>query len=399
MGYLGLLRSPYVTRLLMGTLVGRLPSAMAALAIPLLLRWNGAGYAFIGMVAGTFAIATAVGGPMLGRLVDQVGQPRVLVPAAVASGAGLIAIAVSPSEPAVVFAGALLAGGATPPLEPCLRALWPDVVAPGKLESAYALDSASQQLVFVGGPLVVGGCAAVGSPAGAMWLGALLGAFGVLVVVTAPPTRRWSAPARPAHWLGPLRSHGLVVLLVGLTGVGIAIGSLNVLVVSYAERHTMAGGAATLLALNAAGALIGGLVYGSVRWPSPPPRRILPLTVGLAGGYALLCLVPSPPYMAALMLVTGLFLAPVLTAAFVMVGSLTPAGTVTEAFAWLVTLMTTGMALGSTIVGIVLERSTESWAAACGVLGVCVSVLVLLIWRRHLVVDVAGRPDATMSAA
>ncbi|MCC5576707.1 MFS transporter [Microtetraspora sp. AC03309] len=398
MSYLSLLRGPYVTRLLVGTLVGRLPSAMAALAIPLVLRQSGATYGLIGLVVGAFAIAAAVGGPLLGRLVDRAGQVPVLVPSAAVAGAGLIAIAVAPSESAIVFAGAVLAGAATPPLEPCLRALWPHIVAPGRLESAYALDSASQELVFVGGPLIVAGCVAAGSPIGALWVGALLGALGVLVVVTAPPTRRWRAPARSADWLGPLRSRGLVLLLGSLTGVGVAIGTLNVLVVSYAEQHPVPGGAPTLLALNAGGALIGGLGYGAVRWSSSLPRRTLLLTVGLAGAYALLCLVPSPLYMAGVMIVTGLFLAPVLTATFVLVGELAPAGTVTEAFAWLVTLMTAGMALGSTAVGTVLERASESWAASCGVVGASVSVLALLVGQRRLSAESIGRAEAPTSA-
>ncbi|GLW99499.1 MFS transporter [Microtetraspora sp. NBRC 16547] len=397
-GYLSLLRGPYVTRLLVGTLIGRLPSAMAALAIPLVLRQSGATYGLIGLVVGSFAIAAAVGGPLLGRLVDRVGQAPVLVPAAAVAGVGLIAIAVAPSEPTIVFGGAVLAGAATPPLEPCLRALWPHIVAPGRLESAYALDSASQELVFVGGPLVVAGCVAAGSPIGALWVGALLGALGVLVVVTAPPTRSWRAPVRSTDWLGPLRSRGLVLLLGSLTGVGVAIGTLNVLVVSYAEQHRVLGGAPTLLALNAGGALIGGLGYGVVRWSSSLPRRTLLLTVGLAVGYALLCIVPSPPYMAGLMIVTGLFLAPVLTATFVLVGDLAPPGTVTEAFAWLVTLMTAGMALGSTAVGTVLEHASQSWAASCGVLGVAVSVFALLVGQGRLSAESIGRADPPASA-
>ncbi|GGK65270.1 MFS transporter [Sphaerisporangium melleum] len=384
MGYLDLLRGRHVLRLLVGTLVGRLPSAMAPLAIPLALRQSGATYTVIGLAVGTFAVAAAVGGPVLGRLVDRVGQVRILAPAAVLAGIGLIAIAVAPSSPAIVFTGAVLAGAATPPLEPCLRALWPDVVPPGRLESAYALDSASQELVFIGGPLLVGACLAFASPMGALWLAALVGGLGVLVVATAPPTRAWRAPARSADWLGPLTSPGLRVLLVSLTGVGVALGTLNVLVIAYAERQQVPGGAALMLALNAGGALIGGLGYGAIRWSSSPRRRLVLLTAGLACSYALLCLVPSPPYMAVVMVVTGLFLAPVLSASFVLVGDLAPAGTVTEAFAWLVTLMTVGVALGSTAVGAVLEQSTQSWAAACGVLGTAIGLLILLTGRHHL---------------
>ncbi|MFF5372599.1 MFS transporter [Streptomyces sp. NPDC013187] len=396
MSYVSLLRSPYASRLLVGTLVGRLPSAMAAVAIPLTLRDAGAPYAFVGLAVGAFAIAAAVGGPLLGRLVDRVGQPLVLLSTAVLAGCGFVVIAAAPGRQDAVVIGAVLAGAATPPLEPCLRALWPDVVAAEELESAYALDSASQQLIFVGGPLIVAGCVFIASPVEALWAAALLGFGGVLVVVTAAPARAWRAPARQADWLGPLRSHGLVVLLVSLTGVGVAIGTLNVVVVAYAEEHRLPGGAPTLLSLNALGALVGGLAYGAVRrWPVPPARRTLLLTVGLAVGYGLLCLLPAPALMSCLMLVTGLFLAPVLTVSFVLVGELAPTGTVTEAFAWLVTLMTSGSALGSAVVGLILEHEGPAWAAACGVLGLSVSVLILLTGQSRLVADRSADTEAS----
>ncbi|GGX65675.1 MFS transporter [Streptomyces hiroshimensis] len=386
MSYADLLRGPHVTRLLLGTLVGRLPSAMASVAVPLALRQAGASYGFVGVAVGVFAIASAIGGPLLGRLVDRAGQPLVLLPTSLVAAVGFAVVATAPGSRTAVLAGAALAGAATPPLEPCLRALWPDIVAPGKLEAAYALDSASQELVFVGGPLVVAGGVAVASPSAALWAGALLGIAGVLVVAGAPPVRAWKAPARAADWLGPLRSRGLVVLLTGLTGAGIAIGTLNVLVVSYAEEHRLPGGAPALLALNALGALTGGLAYGAVRhWRVAPPRRTLLLMLGLTAGYGLLCLLPAPPLMACLMIFTGLFLAPVLTVVFVLVGELAPAGTVTEAFAWLVTLMTAGVALGSAVAGTVLETAGPTWAASSGVAGLAVGALVILAGQAHLV--------------
>ncbi|MGK5734147.1 MFS transporter [Streptomyces sp. URMC 124] len=398
MSYADLLRGPHVTRLLLGTLVGRLPSAMASVAVPLALRQAGASYGFVGVAVGVFAIASAIGGPLLGRLVDRAGQPLVLLPTALVAAVGFAVVALAPGNRTAVLAGVALAGAATPPLEPCLRALWPDIVAPGKLEAAYALDSASQELVFVGGPLVVAGGVAVASPGAALWAGALLGIAGVLVVATAPPARVWKAPARSGDWLGPLRSRGLVVLLTGLTGAGVAIGTLNVLVVHYAEDHRLPGGAPTLLALNALGALIGGLAYGAVHhWRVAPPRRTLLLMLGLTAGYGLLCLLPAPPLMAGLMILTGLFLAPVLTVVFVLVGELAPAGTVTEAFAWLVTLMTAGVALGSAVVGTVLETAGPTWAASCGVAGLAVGALVILAGQAHLVP--AAREEAEEAPA
>ncbi|MGA8113305.1 MAG: MFS transporter, partial [Actinocatenispora sp.] len=289
-----------------------------------------------------------------------------------------------PDRPVGVLVGAVLAGAATPPLEPCLRVLWPDIVPATRLEMAYAMDSGAQELIFVGAPLLVAGLVAVASPSAALWVAALLGALGVLVVVTSPPSRAYRAPERSAHWLGPLRSPGLLVLFTGLIGAGLAIGTLNVLAVFYAEQHRVPGGAGALLALNAAGALGGAIAYGAMRWRMPVQHRVVTLATGLFAGYGLLTLLPSPPYLAVLMLVTGVFLAPTLTVSFVLVGRLAPPGTTTEAFAWLVTVFTSGMAVGAAVVGAILERADPHWAASFGGFATAGTVLVLFLGRRAL---------------
>jgi hypothetical protein len=306
----------------------------------------------------------------------------------VLAAVGFGAIAVAPEEPIAVVVGALLAGAATPPLEPCLRVLWPDIVGQDRLERAYAADSAAQEMVFVAGPLAVAGCVAAVSPVSALWVAAALGLFGVAIFATAAPVQRWRAEARLPDWLGPLRSKGLAVLLGALSGAGFAIGVLTVLVVSYAERQPVPGGAPMLLALNAGGALVGALVYGVIRWRSPARLRAVVCAAGLLLGYGLLATVPSPLPMAGLMLLTGLFLAPLLTVTFKLIGDLAPKGTTTEAFGWLITLFACGNSAGSAIVGVVLDRAGQHWAAACSALGVAACLCTLLLGYRLLTTPV-----------
>jgi MFS family permease len=382
--YLELARTPHVLRLLAGAFVGRLPSSMAALAAALVLRAAGASYGFVGLASAVYAISAAAGSPLLGRLVDRVGQTRVLLPTALLAGVGYAAIALAPADHAVVLAGAALAGAATPPIEPSVRVLWPRVVPAAHLQAAYAMDSAGQELIFVCGPLVVAGCVALASPVAALWVAAALGLAGVAVVATAGPSRAWRPEQRAAHWLGPLRHAGLAVLLAAMAGMGYAIGTLNILVVSYAEGHRLPGGAATLLTLNATGALLGVLGYGAVRWRAPLPRRALTCAAGLTCAYALLSVVPPPPLMALFTLFTGVFLAPLLTVVFGLIGELAPAGTATEAFSWLITLFVLGSSLGSAVVGVILERANQHWAAASAALGALAGLLVLLAAFRIL---------------
>ncbi|MEU8511963.1 MFS transporter [Kitasatospora sp. NPDC048722] len=385
MGYLALLRAPHVSRLLFGTLLGRLPAGMTALVIALALREAGAPYGRIGLATAVYALAAAVGGPVLGRIVDLTGQPRVLIASAVVAGGGYALLALAPGSVLAAPVGAAIAGLAMPPLEPCLRSLWPAVVEEEQLDTAYAFDSASQQILYVAGPLAVAGIAGFFSPVAALWVAAGLGLAGAVVVATAAPARAWRAPAREhsAGLLGPLRSPGLVLLLVGLAGAGWAVGAQNVLFIAYAEHHAGAlpGGAGTLLALAALGGLLGALAYGAVKWRSGTGTRTWVMALVMAASYLPLVVLPGPYPMAALAFVSGIVLAPLLAAAFVLVAELAPTGTVTEAFAWLVTLFATGNSLGYAVSGNLAEGSLRP-VALCAAGGIGLGGLLLFGARR-----------------
>nr|BEK67742.1 MFS transporter [Kitasatospora purpeofusca] len=388
MGYLALLRAPHVGRLLFGTLLGRLPAGMTALVIALALRDAGAPYSRIGLATAAYAIAAAIGGPVLGRIVDRTGQPRVLLVSAVIAGGGYALLALAPASAVSATVGAAVAGLAMPPLEPCLRSLWPDVVEEKQLDTAYAFDSASQQILYVAGPLAVAGIAGTAGPVTALWVAAGLGLAGALVVATTAPARAWQAPPRAhsAGLLGPLRSPGLVLLLIGLAGAGWAVGAQNVLFIAYAEAQHgsgLPGGAGSLLALAALGGLLGALAYGAVRWRSSTATRTWLMALGMAVSYLPLVLVPGPAVMAVLAFVSGIALAPLLAAAFVLVAELAPQGTVTEAFAWLVTLFATGNSLGYAVSGHLAEGSLRS-VALCAAGGIGLGGLLLFGARRWI---------------
>lgn len=379
MTYLGLLRRPSVPRSLGGSLTGRLPTAMTALAMTLTLRAHDADFQFIGVATAVLAVSGAIGGPVLGRLVDQHGQTNVLVIGALLSGCGILVVAALPAEPVPVLLGAALAGAAAPPLEPCLRTLWPRLVGQKDIQRAYSMDAAAQELVFIGGPLLVAVTVALGPPEIALVLAAALCLTGTALMATSRPSRDWRGEPGPRDWLGPLRSRPLVLLFLGLAGAGGAIGGLNIVAVAYAERHHVPGGAGLLLALSACGALIGALGYGRRTWSLAHTAQAALCGVGLTLTYGLVATMAPFWLMAPICLSTGLFLSPLLVVSFTVVDRLASAGTVTEAFAWLITLLTTGSALGSALAGVVLEAAGPGPAAAstaaCALVGVA-----FLLW-------------------
>lgn len=384
-GYVLFLRRRHAARLLGGTLLGRLPNGMGMLAVVLHVRADDGGYPLAGTLSALLGLATAAGQPVLGRAMDRYGQGRVLLPAACLSAVGFVLLALVGADPLPLsIAAVVLAGFATPPLEAGLRALWPDVLdGPEQVDAAYALDAAAQEILFTVGPLLVVAAAALNTESALVLTGAL-GIAGTLVVALSGPSRRWRGEPRAADWAGPLRSPGLRVLLVSLACAGIALGVYAVAVVAYAERHGSDVASGLLLACMAGGALVGGLVYGARRWAGEPHRRLPWLLAALAIGYAPLVLAPGTAAMSALAFLSGLFLAPVLACSFSLVDRLAPAGTVTEAFAWVVAAVGAGGALGSAVSGFGQDLAGVPGAFAGAGVGGALALAICLLGARTL---------------
>jgi MFS family permease len=389
-GYADILKAPHAARLLTGTLVGRLPNATAAIAIVLLVRAAGGSYSLAGGLAAVYGIANAVGQPLLGRAVDLYGQPRVQLPAALVSALGaVLLVVVGIGSLPLAYAAVGLAGLSTPPLEGGLRALWPGVLgAEERVHRAYAMDAVAQEVMFTVGPLLVTLLVALWSPGAALLVINAVGVLGALSVVLSGPSRAWRSAPREAHWLGALRSSGLLALLGAFLFVGIALGSITVAGVAYADDHGREVVYTWLMAALGLGALVGGTVYGSRQWTGAPERRLRVIVALLALGYLPLILTPGVLTMTALAAVAGVFLAPAIACAFLVVDRHAPRGTVTEAFSWLVTTFGVGAALGTALAGPVVELAgtSESFAVAGG--GGIAALVVLLATRRVLVAPV-----------
>ncbi|MFH9739584.1 MFS transporter [Streptomyces roseolus] len=390
-GYRDILRAPHALRLLTGTLVGRLPNGTGPVAMTLFVREQGGSYTLAGGLVAAYGLANAVGQPLLGRAVDLKGQPRVQLPAAVLSALGmaLFALAGTGNLP-LAYAAVVLAGFFTPPLEGGLRALWPSVLGrEDRVHRAYALDAVAQEVMFTVGPLLVTLLVALWSPAAALLVINLLGVLGALSVVLSEPSRAWRSAPREAHWLGALRSPGLLALLGSFFFVGLALGSITVAAVAYADDRGTPSVYGWLMAALGLGALLGGVLYGARRWAGAPERRLRVLVALLALCYLPLTLMPGPVAMSGLAALSGFFLAPVLACAFIVVDRHAPAGTVTEAFSWLVTTFGVGAALGSAAAGPAVEvAGTVAGFAVAGAGGLA-ALLVLLATGRVL-----NDPDA-----
>src|SRR5215212_1093375 len=93
--YLAILRVRAARNPFLSSVVGRLPISMAPLAVVLLVQQVRGSYSIAGVVTGAYALGSTVGTPVLGRLVDRLGQPRVIGAAGALSAVLLGALALT----------------------------------------------------------------------------------------------------------------------------------------------------------------------------------------------------------------------------------------------------------------------------------------------------------------
>ncbi|MET7605890.1 MFS transporter [Streptomyces avermitilis] len=380
--YRDVVRLPYSKRLLAGTLIGRLPNGMAPLAI-LMTSAPGYGTASGAALAALYLLASAAGGPLISRRVDRYGQTLAFSVSAVVSSAGLVLMAAGPRQLSCSVVSVVIAGATKPPLEAGLRTLWG--TGPGSLmptrdhqRTALALDAASQEAIYVIGPLLVAGIGMGASGSAALLATALLGAIGTALVVTTPPSRSWAAVPCRVDWLGPLRSSRLRSLYLAMVGIGVPIGALTPRAVDAAAQFGEPGLSGALPAVLSIGAVVGGLVYGSRTWPGTPVRQLIVLSSAFALGWLPMTLADSPTTALAAMAAPGLVMAPMLSAAFVVTGVLAPRGTITEAHALLAAALDVGCAAGAGSMELISTAALLPAGAAGG-------SLILIAARRHLI--------------
>lgn len=357
--YRAVLALPHARALFATATLARMSYGLLSLPLLLALRDGTGSYAVAGTAGGLFGLTSALLGPYRARLVER---RRAALPALTAVY-GTLLCCLAAGAALGMTAGlavtlAVLAGVFPPPVGPLMRTRWGELAgSEAQRQSALSLDAVTESTVFAVGP-VLGGLltAATSAPlslaaaaglaiAGFTAFGAVLG--GVPGPVTPAPA---PAPA-PAH-LGPPSAPGFATLLVVVLGSGCALALAEVGIVA-ARGAAVAG---PLMALCATGGAVGGLAYGRIRWQAAPHHRLSALGALAAACYALPAAASALPAVAVGMLLAGACSDTLLITAYLQVDTLVPAGSRTEASAWINTAYNLGSACGSAAAGVLVSR-------------------------------------------
>ncbi|NJC55036.1 MFS transporter [Brevibacterium marinum] len=385
--YREILSLPGALKFSLAGLVARMPIAVLSLGIVLFIQGVSGSYGMAGIVAAVFMVVQALAGPGIARMVDRLGQSRVMVPIVIVHLVALTLLIVSVYQDwwvglLLVFAGV---GGATVgSVGSLVRSRWSNTVdSPNQLQTAFSWESVADELLFVSGPVVATVLAtAVWAPAGII-LSMISTAVGSTLLyiqkATEPPPIERSGEAKGHVVSNP----GIFAIIIVNVFLGVNFGAIDVIAVAFSEELGVKSLAGLLLSALAFGSLLCGALYGAKTWTTPSHHRFGIAVSLLAVTVSLMLLAQDMWSFGVLLFFVGSTIAPSLIGANSVVEQLAPPRRLTEAFAWLGTSLAFGVAFGSAIAGNIIDTHNAKTAmllpAGCVILG---AILALSLLRR-----------------
>ncbi|MFJ6216337.1 MFS transporter [Streptomyces sp. NPDC092296] len=369
-------------------LVSRLPISMTGIGIVTMLAQLRGAYGLAGAVTATLALAAAVLGPQVSRLVDRYGQRRVALPAvglSVLFTAALLLCArlAAPDWTLFVCAAGM---GAMPSMGSMVRARWAHLYRgePSLLHTAYSFEAVMDEVCFIAGPIMSIGLATAVFPEAGVLLAAIFLTVGVALFTG---QRRTEPPVHPPeqHVGGSaIRSKGLQVLVLTFVATGAIFGSVEVVSVAFAQEQGHTALSSVVLAVYALGSCLAGIVFGALRPSGPMSRRFLVGVSVMAVSMLPLLLVGNLVALAAALFVAGLSISPTMVTTMGMVERLIPAAKLNEGMTWTITGLAVGVAAGSSVGGWTVDRAGASAGYWVPVVSASLAMVTAFLGVRRL---------------
>jgi len=349
---MNLLKTPGVARLIGAQLTARFPFGMLSLAFLIHIERLFDSYAAAGLVLGAMSIGQAVAGPLTSRLMGRWGIRPVIVVTLVVCAVSIISMALLPlSIPWLMIVG-LIAGLATPPIQPAVRTIYPKIVNSRQLTPLFSLDASAQEIIWVLGPVIATFVAIQVSTVAGILLAAVFLIGGGIWFLVLPEVGRVRIP-RSRRKLGVVLKRPAVLLstVVGFMLVAACAALEAGVVAAFGHGSANSG---WILCIFAVGSLIGGLALGHAPigpWALASRMLIVTIGMGLAGLWL------NFGWLAATLLLAGIGIAPAFAVLFGIVSASVKFSDTAEAYGWIGTGQLIGAAMGSALAGFAIDHS------------------------------------------
>lgn len=373
-------------------LIGRLPASTLQLGLLMFVTGSGLGFTLGGLTVAAVGLGSALGAPIVGRLVDRHGPAPVVGAALLVQVFGLLGIltiVTASPQPALVLGFAAIIGAANPQIGPIARGRWSvlsrEQNSPDLVRVAMGYEGACDETGFVVGPALAGLLVGLLGPVPALWL--LLGftvlGEGVFLGYLVKHSAQWRRAQADATALAGVESLDLKALLWPLAaclGVGTIFGATQTALTAVNDlRGTPALTGLVYGCVGVGSALASVLVVRLVRVPLA--TRIATGGLGAALFVTLLMFLDHPLPSAAAAVGVGVGVGAVLVSSFASIERSAPSVRINQAMTFAATCLTLGVSVGAASSGLLVATPAHGFWPA--ILAGTVALVAGLFMGRH----------------
>jgi MFS family permease len=357
--YRAIFRAPGAKGFSAAGFFARLPIAMAPIGIVAMLAETHGEYWLAGAVSATFALTNALLSPQISRQVDRLGQTAVVVPTTIVSVAAFVALIAAANQDWPVwtlFLSAFLAGF-MPSIPALVRARWTEIFRNRpELNTAFAFESAADELVYIAGASLSVGLAVALFPEAGMLASTLLLALGTAAFIlqrsSEPNVRRSEGAVSQGS---AIRLRPVQIITLALVFVGSIFATAEVSAVAITKELGQPNAASLVIGVYAVGSFVVGLILGALNLSVPLHRQLLIAVSVLAMTALPLLWAGTMPLLAIAVFISGIAVSPTFITAFGLIERRVPESMLTEGVTWVMTGVGIGVALGAFVSGWVVD--------------------------------------------
>ena len=372
--------------------IARLPVSMVGIGILMYVEAERGSYTIAGAVSGSISIAAAIGGPLSSRLVDKLGQHRVLpiqILLIVLCSMALVVLIPSDVPAPYLFIFSIGSGLAYPSIGALVRSRWTALLVSGPvLLTAFSIESIIDELIFIVGPTIAATTSVKLHPAAPQIIAMFLLAGGGLWLASMRSTEPPINKHQGKHGKPVILQNGLIYMWGVHIAIGMFFGAVETSIIAFTKLAGQPIYGGIVMAVWAFGSLLGGFVYGGLHFKSALHDQLIVVTLLLVPATAAMVFVDSILMLALLSIAAGIGISPLLIASAAITQRRSPVGRTTEAIASMYAGIGLGFAFAAAMAGWLIDNRGTSYSFALGAFATLFTLAITLIGRNKFSTEI-----------
>ena len=368
--------------------IARMPISMVGIGVLMYVQAERESYTIAGALSATIAISAAIGGPASSRLVDRLGQHRILpIQIFFILFSSIALIILIPTDVSVIylFFFAILSGLANPSIGALVRARWTALLKTGPiLITAFSIESIIDELIFILGPTVAATTSVQIHPAAPQIIAGILLTIGGLWLASMRSSEPEIHSHHNQHRRPVIFTNNLSYIWVIHFAAGGFFGAMEMGIIAFTEKANRPIFGGIFLALWALGSLIGGLIYGGSEFTTPLARQLILISFLLIPPAVALIFAKSFLSLAIFSIAAGFGIAPLLIVALALTQQRSQVGRTTEAIATMYSGIALGFAAATAGAGWLIDNYGTHFAFAIGALTAVIACITSIFAHKKI---------------